>query len=1088
MKKIPCKKIAMLGLASACAAALLWTHAPVDAARHALLAAAADPSSTGAGGAPDADPHAPVRLAAAVAPVPRNAAQAKLGSGQLLQAVQWFAHNAMSAAGGSGGPALGAAYSATSVAAQIAALDRAGLPAAYRDGEKVKINIRLALPYAQIADAGLLDRATSGLRETMLAAGLEARAIAGSPTLEALVPLARLESVAALAGVAQIRLMTLPDLKVTSDGLDASGVSNLRALANYGNLAVEFRDTNKTVAIIDKFGSVDLQALQLAKKWPKNTQEVTDKLVQINSAIAFGSGDALQHGDGVVQYVYGVAPKAKFRLYDIVQASDWGKAVRDAANLDALNQVLGAPRARLIGLPLEALGESGTGVIEGLSDAIAAATANGAQIIKSSDSESLEAFDGTDKTVAIIDRFSSAHPPALQLAGKWPTNTEAVPDKLVQIAGTAVFGSGEAKHGNEVVEDVYGLAPNAKFRVYDIRQASDWVGAVRNAANLDTLNRALGEPRAQLIGLPLEAFAGSGGVTIPGLSAAIAAATANGVQIVKSSGKELRGENMAIAIIDTFDSSNIAALQNAGEWPNNSATVTDKLVLTASADGVPFGASRSKHGNAVTEIVYDIAPDAKYRLYDTSSGIGGWVRAVQDAANLNAFNQVQGEPRVQVISVSMGVNGASSGDGTGEGSDLRGLYEAISAANANGVLVINAAGNEARSYWDGESSAGAGNAVAQDFVRGNRDGTGREIIDDINILRRNASWGDCVPVGIADRGVADRYAFNLRMTWNNWSIGAGNTTADYRLELVRWADQTTTPAGAVMPAGWVVAAQSDNAQTGAFGQTPSEGIDYAAPVAARTARCDNVLSGAGSIEGSRYAGGGMFGVRIVRKSPNTANFLRLFTDEYQPRYSVSDRSLIAPADSADVISVAALAAATSGLEAYSSRGPILAPGGAPTTTQAVGNAKPDLANFANVDTVSYGNNAFNGTSSATPHVAALALLGLQHQMQLANATKPAPTSDAVTLQRRRNDLAEATYGSLLTIAGTGGNDLGPAGFDSGYGSGRLKFHAASKSCFLSVLYSESNRALLPAQANPLPPDQKSYSQLLAQSSEACAAR
>ncbi|MGO4775873.1 S8 family serine peptidase, partial [Lysobacter sp. 2RAB21] len=297
--------------------------------------------------------------------------------------------------------------------------------------------------------------------------------------------------------------------------------------------------------------------------------------------------------------------------------------------------------------------------------------------------------------------------------------------------------------------------------------------------------------------------------------------------------------------------------------------------------------------------------------------------------------------------------------------------------------------------------------------------------------------------------------------------------------------------------GWVVAVQSDNAQNGGNGQTPLERVAYAPPATAKTTRCDTVLPG-GTVGGSRYTGGGIFGVRIVRQTQGASNFLRLFARPHRPQYSVADRSLSSPADSSSVITVAALDAATSGLEAYSSRGPVLAAGGARPSGQAAGNAKPDMANFANVDTETYGDNTFSGTSSATPHIAALALLGLQHQRQLANATKPAPLPDTATaaqyseretlLKQRRKDLGEVVYASLVKIAGTGGNDLGAAAFDGSYGNGRLKFHAASQSCFLSALYDASNRVLLPAQANPLPAGQKSYDQLLAESSTACDAR
>jgi len=79
--------------------------------------------------------------------------------------------------------------------------------------------------------------------------------------------------------------------------------------------------------------------------------------------------------------------------------------------------------------------------------------------------------------------------------------------------------------------------------------------------------------------------------------------------------------------------------------------------------------------------------------------------------------------------------------------------------------------------------------------------------------------------------------------------------------------------------------------------------------------------------------------------------------------------------------------------------------------------KPDVASFANVDTETYGAGVFNGTSSATPHVAGLAALMLQKDSTL--------IVDSLMAQIR---------------AWAGKNDLGTAGFDNQYGYGKAAFH------------------------------------------------
>ena len=95
-----------------------------------------------------------------------------------------------------------------------------------------------------------------------------------------------------------------------------------------------------------------------------------------------------------------------------------------------------------------------------------------------------------------------------------------------------------------------------------------------------------------------------------------------------------------------------------------------------------------KHGTAVTEALFDIAPQADYYISDAGS----------DSDLLNTVNWMVSEG-VDVINVSLGWTFDGPGNGTAYYSNAP--LDSVNAAVRGGIIWVNAAGNSARDSWYG---------------------------------------------------------------------------------------------------------------------------------------------------------------------------------------------------------------------------------------------------------------------------------------------------------------------------------------------------------------------------------------------------
>ncbi|HKG56642.1 MAG TPA: S8 family serine peptidase, partial [Candidatus Limnocylindrales bacterium] len=286
--------------------------------------------------------------------------------------------------------------------------------------------------------------------------------------------------------------------------------------------------------------------------------------------------------------------------------------------------------------------------------------------------------------------------------------------------------------------------------------------------------------------------------------------------------------------------------------------------------------------------------------------------------------------------------------------DGMGYFENIVAsARAAGILWVTAAGNDRLDHWGGSFRDANGNNF-HEFS------TGQEV----DYFGPGDGSGYLIDAG---------YEIDAFVRWNDWAAH----NQDYDLYILRYDE---------FSGYWDFVGFGEDLQTGAAGQHP---VEFASAV----------TSGAPAV----------YGILIEKYKATRAVNLEVFVPGIPLDKAVHGRSLANLADANSAMTVGALNVTSPYVhETYSSEGPTNGPGGAATG----GAVKPDISAYANVSTASFGAGVFDGTSSATPHVAgAAAVVKASH-----------PTFTPAEIE---------AYLEARAV------DMGTVGLDNVYGFGRL---------------------------------------------------